>query len=317
MKKIFLNKLKTAIDIIFHEPLRLVNVAGKNGLLNLLSDEKYLKICYRCETGNILHLENPVLFSEKLQWLKIHDRNEAYVSMVDKFAVREYIKHAFGEQYLIPAIGVYNTAHEIPWDTLPPSFVLKCTHGSGCNIVVKDKAKADREAICEQLTNWLKHNWYYYGREWPYKKIIPRIIAEEYQKDCDDHDDLTDYKFYCFNGAPTYCQVIGDRHVENGKTVYYIDFFDMNWEKMPFTGFHSPHKEHPHNPNEVCKPKLFDEMKTIAAKLAKETKFVRIDFYQIEGTIKFGEFTLYPMSGFGVFSPDEWNEKLGNMIDLS
>lgn len=309
-------KCATAINMVLNNPQQLVIALGQYGLFNLLPDALYLKFAYRVEMRKALNLNNPVIFSEKIQWLKIHDRPNKYTQLVDKYTVRAFVKEQFGEELLIPLIGVYEHAENIEWHRLPEKFVIKCTHGSGCNIVCRDKKELQKNAAVAQLNAWMKKNWYYFGREWPYRGVQPRIIIEEFVSDNDSSADLTDYKMYCFEGIPLYCQVIGGRHIENGHNLYFIDFYDMDWNKMPFTGMNAPSKPYPHFPTERKQPCAFRRMVDVAKSLAANTHFVRIDFYEIDGQPKFGEFTLYPLSGFGEFEPEEWNRTLGDLIKL-
>ena len=316
MSSILFRKIKTGFKMVFKNPSGLIVAFGRNGHLKGMSDRTFLKLAYREKKKKKLNLDNPQTLPEILQWLKLNDRKEIYPRLIDKHTARDIIAEKYGEEYLVPLIGVYDSEEDIPWDKLPEKFVIKCTHGSGCNIVCRDKSGLDIESAKEQLRSWLGQNWFWYGREWPYKSIVPRIIIESFVTDRSGQNNLTDYKFYCFDGEPVYCQVIGGRHVENGENVYYIDFFDMDWNPMPFTGFHSPGHLHPHSPVTPSKPDTFDEMVKISKELSAGCSFVRMDFYETADHLKFGEFTLYPMSGFGEFSPDEWNKKLGQMVKL-
>lgn len=313
---VILQKLKTGITLIFKQPQALVIALGQYGLFNFLPDDAMLRLVYRAEMHNKLDLKAPILFSEKLQWLKLYDRNARYTQMVDKYSVRKVIAEKYGDENLIPLIGVYEKVDDIAWEALPERFVMKCTHGSGCNIVCKDKKTLCEKSTREQLKIWIRKNWFYFGREWPYREVTPRIIIEQYMTDSVKENDLTDYKFYCFEGKPLYCQVIGDRHIQGEKTVYSIDFYDRDWQHMPFTGMNPPGHPYPHAQLSRSKPKSYEKMIDIAQDLAQGTHFVRIDFYEIEGKPKFGEFTLYPLSGLGELEPREWNQKLGDLIQL-
>lgn len=313
MLELLTRKAKTAVKLVFRQPRQLVVALGQYGIFNWLPDRACLKLVYWAEMGERLDLDRPKIFSQKLQWLKIHDRQERYPQMVDKYAVREWMREKYGEEYLIPLLGTYNHPEEIEWENLPDQFVIKCTHGSGCNLVCKNKTSFDKSFACVQIKAWMKKNWFYFGREWPYKNVRPRIIIERFVSDGEDASELTDYKFYCFEGEPVYCQVIGGRQVKNDKAVYYIDFYDRNWTRMPFSGMK---RNSPHAPEERKKPKSHEVMLRVARELAEGTHFVRIDFYEIDGQPKFGEFTLYPLSGFGEFEPEEWNQTLGDLIKL-
>lgn len=255
-----------------------------------------------------LDLKNPVTLNEKIQWLKLYDRNPQYTVLVDKYAVRDYIANTLGEKYLIPLIDVYNAVDDIEWDKLPNRFVLKCTHGSHCNIVCSDKSKLDIKQAKRNLKFWMKQNWYFLGREWPYKNVTPRIVAEEYITDEPNKDTLTDYKFYCFNGEAEVVLLCFDR--ETDKPKFY--FFDKNWnlKRYNLQGKNAPEGF------TIDKPEKIDEMFEIAEKLSERFKFVRIDLYCSNGNIYFGEFTLYPASGFDSNRLPEADKMFGKQINI-
>lgn len=287
------------------------------GFGSLIPDSMYIRCAFREMTGNRLHLKHPITFSEKLQWLKLHDRKPLYTTLVDKYAAKEYVGGLIGTKYIIPTIGIWNTFDEIDFDHLPNQFVLKCTHDSGGAFICRDKKSLNLAEAREKMMRSLNTDYYLLGREWPYKDVPRRIIAEEYMEDHNTKEyqftgikELKDYKFYCFHGIPTYCQVISNRY-----TAETIDFFDMHWKYVDFTGLSVPHK--PHSILPIDPPDCFEEMKMIAAKLSKEIPFVRVDLYSIHNSVFFGEMTLYPASGFGYFTPEEYNVKLGKMIDIS
>lgn len=279
--------------------------------LKFLDDETYIKIKYKLIFGRKINLNNPTTFCEKLQWLKLHDRKPEYCKLVDKYDVRSYIAEMIGEEYLIPLIGVWEKVDDIDFDGLPDQFVLKCTHDSGSVVICKDKSKFDKKAAVKKLKRKSNRNLYWWGREWPYKDLKPRIVAEQYLKDdeCETTKELRDYKFFCFNGNPEYCQVISNRFTRQS-----VNFFNMNWEHQEFTGFALPPK--PVSDIEISKPQNFDKMVWAAAKLSQSHSFLRVDFYEANGRMYFGELTFYPASGFGQFYPLEWNEKIGSMIKL-
>lgn len=280
----------------------------KELIKNCIPDKIYLKIIYKRVLGKRLNLSNPQTFNEKIQWLKLYDRNPEYTTMVDKYEVKEYVADKIGEQYIIPTLGVWDRFDDIDFDKLPDQFVLKCTHDSGGLVICRDKAKLDKIEAKRKIEASLKRNYYYPGREWPYKNVNPRIIAEEYMKDSET-DELKDYKFFCFNGEPVYCQVISDRSTNET-----IDFFDMDWKHQEFTGLALPHKLFSSHPVPV--PVTFYQMINTAKKLSEKIPFVRVDFYEVNNKMYFGEVTFYPASGFGVFTPEQWNISLGQMIQL-
>lgn len=287
-------------------PRRIILTLGIRGFLSWLSDRQYLKLSYRILTGKRLNLKKPILFSEKIQWLKLYDRRKEYIQFVDKYVVRKYISETLGEEYLIPLINVYDSVNDINWDELPEKFVIKCTHGSGSNIVCTDKEILNKEKAKKNLKNWMRLNWYWFGREWPYKNIKPRIIIEEFLP-TKNNELPADYKFYCFNGEPLYCQVIRGRG--NNET---IDFFDTEWNKMPFNGM----RNLPMSNDNIEKPEHYSTMLELSKTLSKGIPFIRVDFYYVNKKIYFGELTLYPTSGYGEFKPKEWNEKLGNLMKI-
>ena len=265
-------------------------------------DEKYLKMLYKMNFGNDLLLNNPQTFNEKLQWLKLNDRKDIYTTMVDKYESKKYVANIIGEEYIISTIGIYNSLDEIDFNKLPNKFVMKCTHDSGGLVICKDKNKLDINEARKKINKSLKNNYYYSGREWPYKNVKPRIIIEKYMG-----SNLNDYKIFCFNGVPKYILVCSNRNGNFKNT----DFYDVNWNLMPFT-----REKHQNNPIGISKPENLNEMLLIAEKLSKDIPFVRVDLYDIKNKIYFGEMTFYPSAGFEGFSPVEWDKKLGDMIKL-
>lgn len=282
---------------------------------NLLPDKLYLQMKYRRDYGYCINWKNPRSFTEKMQWLKVYYRKPIMTKLVDKYEVKCYVEKMIGKEYIIPTLGVYNSFDEIDFSSLPESFVLKCTHDSGGLILCKDKDCLDTNSARIKIESSLKKNFYYLMREWPYKYVKPRIIAESYMTD-DIHYDLIDYKFYCFNGEPRYCQLITDRSSHES-----IDFFDKEWVHQDFIGLNPVCKNNPvYKNNPICKtmpkPANYETMIDLARILASDFPFVRVDFYNINGHIYFGEMTFFPAGGFGFFTPEEWNYKLGEMISL-
>lgn len=273
----------------------------------LFPDELYLKMLFPLRTGYKLNLKNPQTFNEKLQWLKLHNRKAEMVKMVDKVDAKEYVANIIGEEYIIPTLGVYNSVDEIDFNKLPNQFVLKCTHDSGGIVICNDKSKLDIEAAKEKLRRGLKVNYYYQNREWPYKQVKPRIIAEQYMVDESGYE-LKDYKFFCFDGEVKLLFIASDRGSKTEETKF--DFFDTNFNHMSFTN------GHPNSTKRIAKPKGFDEMKKIAATLSKGHPHLRVDLYDINGNIYFGELTFYHWSGMTTFEPTEWDYKLGELIKL-
>ena len=274
------------------------------GLTRWMSDEQFLKKEYFLQMGKPLNLNDPKTFNEKLQWLKIHNRKPEYTTMVDKYAVKQYVADRIGEQYIIPTLGVWEHFDDIDFDNLPKQFVLKCTHDSGGIVICRDKSKLDKKTAKKKLEYYLKRKYYYIHREWPYKNVKPRIIAEKYMTN-GDGEDLNDYKLMCFNGKVKTTFVCSDRFSKDGLKV---TFYDTDWRRMPFE------RHYPTSKTEIDKPQTYEEMVILAEKLAFGIPFVRVDFYEINGNIYFGELTFFPGSGYEEFTPEEWDKTLGNWI---
>lgn len=276
-------------------------------LLKWMPDTLYLKLLFYRRMGKRLNLKNPVTYNEKLQYLKLYDRKQIYTNMVDKYEVRKYIKNILGEQYLIPLLGVYSNFNEIDFNTLPDQFVLKCTHDSGGLVICKDKQKLDFKDVEKKIKKSLKQNYYYLGREWPYKNVKPRIICEKYMDEL-SREGLIDYKFMCFNGEVKCVLVCQNRNSLNGLN---IDFYDINWNLMPIK------RPNVSSSGElVNKPINYKKMIEYAERLSKGTPFLRVDFYEIAGKLYFGELTFYPNSGLKGFTPESYDTILGTWIDL-
>ena len=275
------------------------------GFFNKVSDEKFLKMQYKNIMGKELNIDCPQTFNEKLQWLKLNDRNPIYKTLVDKYEVKNYISEKIGEKYIIPTLGVWDRFNDIEFDSLPNQFVLKCTHDSGGVSICKDKSDFDFEKARDKIESSLKRNYYYSSREWPYKNVTPKIIAEKYMED--RGESLQDYKFMCFNGEMKCSFVCSDRFSEQG---LHVTFFDRDWNVMPFE------RHYPSKKEGLPKPKNYDKMIELAEILSKDIPFVRVDFYEIAGEIYFGELTFYPGSGYEEFTPEEWDYELGKWIDL-
>lgn len=289
-------------------PKRLRHVifkASQRGLLNLLSDKQYLKLMFQVRLGKKLDLKNPKSFSEKLQWLKLHDRKPEYTTLVDKHEVKSYISEKLGPEYVIPTLGVWDRFEDIDFDSLPDQFVLKCTHDSGGLVICRDKSSFDKEAAKEKISKCLKHNYYWHGREWPYKNVKPRIIAEQYIEDVSG--ELKDYKLMCFNGEVRCSFICSDRFSEKG---LHVTFFDRDWNVMPFE------RQYPSVKKGFPRPHNYEKMVCLAEKLSKDIPFVRVDFYEVNGSIYFGEITFFPGSGLESFDPEEWDYTLGSWITL-
>lgn len=283
-------------------------IQAGNGKYNKMSDEEYVTRAFRAKMGSDLDLKNPVTFNQKLQWLKLYDRRPEYTMMADKYLVRQYIADTIGEEYLIPLLGVWDDPDAINFDALPNQFVLKCNHNSGLGMCIcKDKSKLDIKSAREQLRKGLKQDYYLLWREWPYKDIPRKIIAEKYMTD-DSGEELKDYKLFCFNGEPKATLVCSDRFDDNG---LHEDFYSELWEKLSVKRPNIPATD-----TSIEKPVNYELMKSLARKLAKDMPFVRTDFYEINGKVYFGEMTFFPASGFSGFQPECWDHKLGQWIAL-
>ena len=278
-------------------------------MLRFIPDRMMVKLQYRLYMRKKLNLKNPVKLSEKLQWLKLYNKNTDYDKIVDKFIVRELITKSYGEKYLVPLLGVYDNFDEIDFSCLPNRFVIKCTHGSQSNVIVYDKEKFDLEDIKKKINFWMKLNWYHFGREYPYKNIKPRIIIEEYVSDSADVDYLTDYKFYCYNGKVDAVLICLDRNI--GKTKYY--FFNENWELLRYNhdGVNAPAGF------KVKKPEHMSAMFEMAKDLCKGFPFIRVDMYYSNGNIFIGELTLFPASGYDPNRLLEADILMGSKLNLN
>ncbi|OLR62720.1 hypothetical protein BHF69_08540 [Anaerostipes sp. 992a] len=297
----------TKLEKVIHNPCILFVYASKFYDFSILPDEIYLKLLFRGMMDQKLDLEDPKTFNEKLQWLKLYDRNPEYTRMVDKYEVRGYIKDTIGEKYLIPCLGVWDCFEEIPFDQLPERFVLKCTHDSHSVIICKDKSRFEKDVAKKKLTRALKHNYFYEGRQWPYKDVKPRILAEAYMEESQGGD-LKDYKVHVFHGVPEIILVCSSRFAKTGLQE---DFFDTEWNHLDIR-----RPAHPNGDGTLEKPVHFEEMLEIAKKLAGKMAFARIDFYDDGKRLYFGEITMYPASGMSPFIPEEWDRILGEKIEL-
>lgn len=272
-----------------------------------LPDSLYLKIMFRLKMGYKLNLKNPQTFNEKLQWLKLYNRKPEYTRMVDKSEAKTVAENILGKGYVIPTLGVWNKFEEIDFNSLPDSFVLKTTNGGGGGgvIICRDKSKLNLVSAAEQLKSSLKASIYRNLKEWPYKNVKPRVLAEKFM--VDESGELRDYKFYCFNGEPKVFLVASERF--SGHRTYF-DYFDMEGNHLPFT------QGGMNNPVTPELPSTFEEMKQVATKLSHGLPHVRIDLYSVDETVYFGEFTFFDSSGFEKFTPREWDNIFGGWIIL-
>lgn len=274
--------------------------------LRFLPDKLYLQIYYFAQFKHFINFKNPKTFNEKLNWLKLYDRNPMYTKMVDKYETKKYVAKIIGEEYIIPTLGVWNKFDDIDFNKLPNQFVLKCTHDSEGIVIVKDKTKFDKISAKKKIEKAMKYNFYYIGREWPYKNIKPRIIAEPYLED-KTNKELRDYKFFCFNGTPKIFYIASGRNF--GKTT--LDFFDLDFNHLNIR-LHYPNAK-----NIPQKPLNLDKMIVLSKKLSKNLIHVRVDFYEVDGKLYFGEYTFYNFSGLSKFNPNIWDEKLGEWLNIN
>lgn len=272
---------------------------------HLIPDAPYLKLRYWLKFHKKLELKHPRSFNEKSQWLKLHDRRPEYTMMADKYEVKKYVADKIGEEHIIPTLGVWNSFDEIDFDALPNQFVLKCTHDSGGIVICTDKATFDKDGARKKIQAHLKNNYFWHTREWPYKNIKPRIIAEQYMVD-ESGVELKDYKIFCFDGSTKLIQVDFDRFTGHKRNVYTPD-----WELVDLK------MEYPKGDDKIIpRPKELDKMLHFASILSKGIPQVRVDFYYINDNIYFGEITFFHGSGYKRFTPAEWDEIMGSWITL-
>lgn len=273
--------------------------------LRFLPDKVYIQLNYFPRFKKFCNFKNPKTYNEKLNWLKVNDHNPMYTQMVDKYDAKEYVKGIIGEEYIIPTLGVWDSFDEIDFDKLPQQFVLKCTHDSEGVIVVKEKSTFDMEEARKIIVSAMKKNFYYIGREWPYKNLKPRIIAEQYMEDHVDGE-LRDYKFFCFNGEPKALFIASERATGHVK----FDYFDLDFNHLDIQ------QKYPNSDKEVRKPVTLEEMISLAKTLSKGIPHVRVDFYEVDGKVYFGELTFCHFGGFMPFKPEKWDTIWGEWLEL-
>ena len=275
------------------------------GVGRLIPDRQWVQIMYLFHFHKRLNLDNPTTFNEKLQWLKLYYHRPDHTKMVDKYEMKEYVAEKLGRDAVVPVLGVWNKADDIDFDSLPDKFVLKVTHDSGGVVICKDKTKLDIDATKKRLDQALENNYYIQYREWPYKNVQPRIIAEKLLEDVSG-DQIKDYKIFCFSGQPYCIQVDFDRFTGHKKNLY-----DTDWKLLSFSFNYPAHPE-----IEIEKPDTLEKMLQMARALSDGEPYVRIDFYTVNGKAYVGEITFFPASGFGKFVPEHYDKDLGDMIVL-
>lgn len=292
----------------------------------LIPSRWYIMAKYYKNFGKLPNLRDPQTFNEKLQWLKLHDHRPQYTRMVDKYEAKKYVAEIIGEEYIIPTLGMWNRAEDIDFCSLPNQFVLKATHDSGRVIICKDKAKLDFKKAVDEMRISLSRNFYAVTREWPYKNVKHRIIAEQYMEDNDLGDlkdnkahnfngvpqahkmnSLNDYKFFCFNGVPRFFKIDFGRFVE-----HHANYYDIDGQLLPFGESEFP----PLPDKQIPLPRTLEQMIEVAKTLSQGIPFVRVDLYEISGKVYFGELTFYPSSGTGIFTPPEWDKMIGDLLVL-
>ena len=276
-----------------------------NGFFGFLPDQQYNSLMFRMHFGYKLDLDHPATMNEKIQWLKLYDHNPAYTDMVDKYKAKKLAAERIGEDHIIPTLGVWERYEDIPFDSLPDQFVLKCTHDSGGIVICKSKEALDYKNAEKKIKKSLSNDFYKLSREWPYKNVPHRVICEPYLSDDEDTDQLTDYKIFCFDGKVGYILVCKNRFA--GQIEYAT--YDRNWNKLHLSKVYEDHR--------VERPANLDEMVKIAEKLAEDLAYVRIDLYNLNGKIYFGEWTFYSDGGFDTEMLPEKDLYYGEMIDLS
>ena len=306
MKKVDDSHVKKAIKLVLDSDYRFDVLAGL-GFFKRMDDAEYVRRMFKARMGYELDLNNPVTFNEKLQWLKLYDRHPEYTMMVDKYEVKQYVANKIGEKYIIPTIGVWDSFDKIDFASLPNQFVLKCTHDSGGLFICKDKNTFNIGKAKKIINKCLKKNFYFYGREWPYKNVAPRIIAEQYMEDSCTNE-LRDYKFFTFNGVVKALFIASDRQDTSTETKF--DFFDEDFNHLPFTNGHPNAEIIPE------KPQCFDEMKYLSEILSRGIPQLRVDFYEVNGKVYFGELTFSHWGGLVPFVPNIWDKKFGEWIEL-
>lgn len=303
------NCLKKIIKFLTNPEARFAYL-NSLGFTRWIPDSSFIKIEYKLVTGKKLDLKNPKTYNEKLQWLKLYNRKPEYTTMVDKYEAKKYVASIIGEEYIIPTIGVWDRFEDIDFDKLPEEFVLKCTHDSGGLVICNQDKIFDKELARKKINNCLKKNYYNAHREWPYKNVTPRVIAEAYMEDDNHADGLRDYKFFCFNNEPKFLYV--SEGLDNHETAR-ISFYDFEGNQMPFS-----RSDYAPMPPKIELPKKVEEMKSIAKTIADEidSPFIRVDLYSIYEKIYFSEITFFPCSGFLPFKPEHWDKTLGDWIKL-
>jgi len=294
------------------DPAMRFNAANYRGWTKHMPDESFVKRQYRAVTGRKLDLKNPKGFNEKLQWLKLNDRRAGYTDMADKIKAKKFAAEVMGEEHIVPLLGVWEDPAQIDFDALPERFVLKCNHNSGLGMYIcKDRSKLDADKVREGLRQGLEQDYYLACREWAYKDIDRRVFAEEYLDDSEHSAGLVDYKFYCFNGEPRFFYLGYANFTPEGEKADLVSFFNMDATPAPF--YRTDHEPYPF---ETEKPRCFEQMVGYARRLSRGIPFVRVDMFLVGEKFYFAEYTFMPGGGYGIFHPQEWEERLGEWLEL-
>lgn len=304
-----LHTIKRIVYYLFHKPSVILFMGWEKFAPYFTTDKFFLKVKGRFLLGYWIDFDSPKTFSEKIQWLKLNDIHPEYTQMVDKVAAKDYVGGIIGEKYIIPTYGVWDSVSSIDWDSLPNQFVIKSTSDSGGVVICRNKNQFEKQKAIEKLSRLGNRDYTRTSKEYPYKNVPHRFIAEALLSNGLDKD-LPDYKFFCFNGEPKYCQVIRSRSEEEK-----VDFFDMEWNHQDFVGL-LVHQQSKNSEDLPQKPAVLDEIICICRKLARNIPFIRIDLYIIQDKIYFGELTFFPAGGFGSFTPDKWNVIIGDLLKL-
>jgi len=270
-----------------------------------MPDEEYLKKMFKIKMGYCLDLDTPETFNQKLNWMKLYYRDPLFTTMVDKYAVREYVSSKIGKQYLVPLLGVWDNPENIDISILPNKFVLKTTHGCGGMSICRDKEHYDIKTVVTDFKKNMSNNYYYYVREWPYKDVKPRVIAEKYLQNGESIN-LQVYKVFNFNGYPKIIQMISNDKTKDET----IDYFDTEWNRLDLR------QNYPNSVIIPPKPHTLNEMLELSAKCSEGFPFLRTDWYEVDGKVYFSEFTFYSDGGMEPFTPTYWDKKLGELIEL-
>lgn len=301
-------RFRKAVKFLVNRQVRF-DFLSSQGLYNHMPDEEYIKKQFKVYVGKELDLGNPQTFNEKMQWLKLNDRKLIYTKLVDKYLVRGFVEMVLGKEFLIPLLGVWDLAEEIDFDKLPDKFVLKCNHNSGEGMCIcKGKSQIDFVSVKAKLNYAMRRNYWWHAREWPYKNVERKIIAEKYMED-ESGTELKDYKLFTFSGKVKYIEVDYNRFTDHHR-----NFYTTEWEYVPFTTCY------PTNPKyKIPRPRCLEKLVESAEKLACAAgvpKFVRVDMYIVNDKLYFGEMTFYHGAGYEKFMPQEYDLRLGDMIEL-